>query len=87
VVRHRSLTNQRKRHIITDTNGRLLSVIVHAANEHGSQTGFQVMETLQHRFQRMKKIYADEGYRGELVNEVKQLLGWDTFIELVEIWR
>jgi len=29
----------RKRHIITDTNGWLLSVVVHAANGHDSQTG------------------------------------------------
>ena len=45
----------RKRHIITDTNGWLLSVVVHAANEHDSQAGFEVMETLEYRFERMKK--------------------------------
>jgi len=48
-----------KRHIITDTNGWLLSVVVHAANEHDSQIGFEVMKTLQYRFDRMQKIYAD----------------------------
>jgi putative transposase len=72
----------RKRHIITDTNGWLLSVIVHAANEHDSQTGFEVMETLRYRFQRMKKIYADGGYRGELTDKVKQQLGWNMEITL-----
>jgi len=72
----------RKRHIITDTNGWLLSVIVHAANEHDSQTGFEVMETLRYRFERMKKIYADGGYRGELTDKVKQQLGWDMEITL-----
>jgi len=72
----------RKRHIITDTNGWLLSVVVHAANEHDSQTGFEVMETLEYRFERMKKIYADGGYRGELGDEVKQKLGWDLEITL-----
>ena len=72
----------RKRHIITDTNGWLLSVVVHAANEHDSQTGFGVMETLQYRFERMEKIYADGGYRGELANKVKQQLGWDLEITL-----
>jgi len=72
----------RKRHIITDTNGWLLSVVIHAANEHDSQTGFDVMQTLRYRFERMKKIYADGGYRGELGNDVKQLLGWDLEITL-----
>ena len=72
----------RKRHIITDTNGWLLSVVVHAANEHDSQTGFEVMETLCYRFERMQKIYADGGYRGELINDEKQRLGWDLEITL-----
>jgi putative transposase len=72
----------RKRHIITDSNGWLLSVVVHAANEHDSQTGFEVIETLKYRFDRMEKIYADGGYRGELTNEVKQRLGWDMEITL-----
>ena len=72
----------RKRHIITDTNGWLLSVVVHAANEHDSQTGFAVMETLQYRFDRMQKIYADGGYRGELIENVKQKLQWDMEITL-----
>jgi putative transposase len=72
----------RKRHIITDTNGWLLSVIVHAANEHDSQTGFEVMETLEHRFQRMRKIYADGGYRGELIDNVKQQFKLDMEITL-----
>jgi len=72
----------RKRHIITDTNGWLLSVVVHAANEHDSQRGFEVIETLQYRFERMQKIYADGGYRGELGDEVKQQFGWDMEITL-----
>jgi transposase len=57
-------------------------VNVHAANEHDSQTGFEVMETLQYRFERMQKIFADGGYRGELVNDVKRQLGWDMEITL-----
>ena len=72
----------RKRHIITDTNGWLLSVVVHAANEHDSQRGFEVMDTLRYRFDRMQKIYADGGYRGELGGQVKQQLGWDMEITL-----
>ena len=56
--------------------------MIHAANEHDSQTGFEVMETLQYRFDRMQKIYADGGYRGELVKQVKNQLRWDMEITL-----
>jgi putative transposase len=72
----------RKRHIITDTNGWLLSVVVHAANKHDSQTGFEVIEALRYRFGRMQKIYADGGYRGELIDKVKQQLGLNMEITL-----
>jgi transposase len=57
-------------------------VIVHAANEHDSRTGFEVIETLQYRFERMQKIYAAGGYRSELVDKIKQQLGWDMEITL-----
>ena len=67
---------------VIHTNGWLLSVVIHAANEHDSQTGFDVIETLRYRFERMKKIYADGGYRGKLVDDVKQQLGWDMEITL-----
>lgn len=72
----------RKRHIITDTQGLLLSVKVHAANEHDSKAGFEVIEQLKWQFERMKKIYADGGYRGELVDKVKDKLGYDMEITL-----
>ncbi|MDR0295666.1 MAG: transposase [Prevotellaceae bacterium] len=69
-------------HFITDTNGWLLSAVVHAANEHDSRTGFEVLGTLRYRFERMQTIYADGGYRGELINDVKQQLGWNMVVTL-----
>jgi putative transposase len=62
----------RKRHIITDTNGLLLSVVVYAANGHDGKAAPKVIDTLKYRFDRMQKIYADGGYRGELVDKVKR---------------
>ncbi|MDR1116599.1 MAG: transposase [Tannerella sp.] len=56
----------RKRHIITDANGLLLTVEIHAANGNDGKAGFRVIKSLGGRFERMKKIYADEGYRGAL---------------------
>lgn len=72
----------RKRHIVTDTQGLLLAVEVHAANEHDSKSGFRVLEQLKWRFDRMSKVYADGGYRGELVENVKAKLGYDMEITL-----
>jgi hypothetical protein len=51
-------------HIITDTNGLPLMVEIHAASEYDGKAAFRVIETLNHRFERMKKIYADGTYRG-----------------------
>jgi putative transposase len=72
----------RKRHIITDSTGLLVCVEIHAANEHDGKAALRVIETLQDRFERMQKIYADGGYRGGLAEEVKNLFGWDIEITL-----
>ncbi|MCL2098308.1 MAG: transposase [Bacteroidales bacterium] len=56
--------NDRKRHLITDSNGLLLSVVVRAANEYDGKKAFDVIKTLKDRFDRLQKIYADGGYRG-----------------------
>ncbi|MDR1098818.1 MAG: transposase [Tannerella sp.] len=55
----RNKVKGRKKHIITDTNGLLLTVEIHAANEHDGKAGFRVIKSLDGRFERMKKIYAD----------------------------
>jgi putative transposase len=66
----------RKQHIIIDTMGLLLAVVVHAANIHDSQSAFGVIEQLKYRFSSMVKIIADGGYRGELAEKVKKAFGW-----------
>ncbi|MDR1102856.1 MAG: transposase, partial [Tannerella sp.] len=62
--------------------GLLLTVEIHAANENDGRAGFRVINSLSGRFERMKKIYADGGYRGEPVEDVKNDLGWDMEITL-----
>ncbi len=64
-------TKGRKRHIITDAMGLLL-----AANEHDSKAAPRVIDLLRGRFNRMIKIIADVGYRGELIENTKKLFGW-----------
>lgn len=79
----------RKRHVVVDTLGLVLMVVVTAANVqdvHAAQRVLQMLfERIKHskysRWCRLKLIWADAGYRGELLNWVKQQLGWT--IEIV----
>ena len=66
----------RKRHIITDSTGLLLAVVVHAANLHDSKAANDVIKLLKGRFKRLVKILADGGYRGELIEKTKTTFGW-----------
>jgi len=72
----------RKRHIITDTQGLLLSVNVHSAQEHDSKTAMEVIGLLDRKFERMKTIYADGGYRGGLIENVYSEYGLNMKITL-----
>ena len=69
-------TKGRKRHIIIDTIGLLLTVIVHAANEHDSKSAPIVCAELRGRFYRLVKIIADGGCRGELIENTRKTFGW-----------
>jgi len=69
-------TKGRKQHIITDTMGLILTVVIHAANVHDSKAAFDVIKELRGRFPRLSKIIADGGYRGELIERVKNAFGW-----------
>lgn len=66
----------RKQHIITDTMGLLLVVVVHAANIHDSKAAKEVIWRLSGKFNRLVTIFADGGYRGELIDKVKNSFGW-----------
>jgi putative transposase len=54
----------------------LLYVCVHAANVHDSMGAAGVLMPLQDSQPRLEKILADQGYRGKLVEAVKNVLGW-----------
>ena len=74
--------NGRKRHIVVDTMGFIMTVVVHAANIHDSIAAHNVFFTLRGRFPRLKVIFADGGYRGELVEMIKDQFRW--IIEIVQ---
>ena len=66
----------RKRHIVVDTLGLLLAVVVHPADIHVRDGAKLVVSKLIGRFPRLRLIWADAGYAGQLVAWVLALTGW-----------
>ena len=57
----------RKRHLVVDTLGLLLAVVVHAANVQDRDGARLVLERLAGRFPRLWLVWADGGYAGALL--------------------
>lgn len=72
--------NGRKRHIVVDTLGLILAVVVHPANVQdydGAVLVFGALAQLKARFHRLKVIFADGAYgRNNLPECVKAAFGW-----------
>ncbi len=68
--------NGRKRHLLVDTTGLLLVVLVTAANVTDAVAAKSVLSTAKERFVRLRHIWADAGYAGPLVVWAAQSLGW-----------
>jgi putative transposase len=66
----------RKRHILVDTMGLLLIVVIHAANIQDRDGAKQVLEKVKGTLTRLILIWADGGYAGQLVDWVKECCGW-----------
>jgi len=65
----------RKRHIITDTVGNLLEVVVHAADVQDRDGAKLVLKKLTAATKaHLQKIWADGGYRGRLIDWVREQL-------------
>lgn len=72
----------RKRHIVTDTIGSLLTLQVHPANIQDNHGAVPLLMQLGHAFPRLRYIFADRVYRGEkLLNAIAELGPWT--IEIV----
>lgn len=65
----------RKRHILVDTEGNLLNVVVHRANIADRDGAYFVLEDVSHVYPTLHKIWADQGDTGELIAEVQQSEG------------
>lgn len=65
-----------KRHIVVDKNGFLLAIMVTVANIHDSRAVDFLMRTLAYFLTPVKIILADGGYRGEIIEQVKNKFGY-----------
>lgn len=73
------LVKGRKRHIVVDTMGNLIKAFCSAANLTDQKGALRLLEDLPQRlWKRMNRIWADGGYRGDVVEWVK-----DTFAVLL----
>jgi len=66
----------RKRHILVDTMGLLLMVLVHAASVQDRDGAKLLLDKAKHCFTRLRLIWADGGYKGKLVKWVHRTCGW-----------
>jgi putative transposase len=67
----------RKRHILTDTLGMMLFVIVHAADIQDRDGAPDLLKAVRHRFPWLRHVIADGGFGGEkLCMALKSQGGW-----------
>lgn len=67
----------RKRHLVVDTLGLILAVVVHSAGEQDYDGARRVLALLQDQFSRLKVIWADSAYgRNGLPAWVSATFGW-----------
>jgi putative transposase len=78
--------NGRKRHVLVDTTGLVLKVVVHAANLQDRESVPLLLEPIKGVFSRMRKVWVDQGYTGKGREWIEQEMGWE--VEVVgHPWR
>jgi transposase len=66
----------RKRHLVVDTNGLILDVLVHPANLTDRQGAKLLLAPLKEVLLRLSHVWTDSAYEGKLEEWVKETLGW-----------
>ena len=67
----------RKRHLVTDTQGWLLTVQVHAADIQDNHGAVPLLKAVRRRFARLRHLFADRVYRGpKLLNAISDVGRW-----------
>jgi putative transposase len=65
----------RKRHIIVDTLGLILAVVIQSASVQDRNGADEVIEWLQGGWCKIKVLFADGGYSGKLIERIKKVFG------------
>jgi len=73
----------RKRHIVTDTCGFLIFILVHAADIQDRDGAVDVLAAIRHRFPWLRHIFADGGYAGDKLRDALAGMGKWT-IEIIK---
>jgi len=66
----------RKRHLLVDTMGLVLLVVVHVANIQDRDGARLLLAKAKGLFPRLQRIWADGGYAGKLIGWVQETCGW-----------
>ncbi len=66
----------RKRHILVDTLGLLLMIVVHTADIQDRDGAKLVLEKTRPLFPRLRLVWADGGYAGQLIDWVMAVCNW-----------
>lgn len=72
--------NGRKRHIVVDTTGNLMTVNVHSAGVQDRDGGKKLLRETLKKFPTIQLVWADGGYAGNLVSWVKRRFGCELSI-------
>lgn len=69
----------RKRHLLVDTLGLVLTALIHPANvtdRLGGQQLLEAVDDLAQTFPRLRQVWVDSAYQGSFKEWVEQTLGW-----------
>jgi putative transposase len=64
-----------KRHIIVDTLGMILAVVIHSASIQDRDGAISVITKMKEGWFKIIKVFADNGYAGKLIEKVKNICG------------
>jgi putative transposase len=66
----------RKRHILVDTMGLVLMIVVHVASIQDRDGARLLLAKAKGLFPRLQRVWADGGYAGKLIGWVQEMCGW-----------
>lgn len=73
----------RKRHIVTDTEGHLVGLVVHEADVQDRDGAVLVLRSIRYLYPWLRHIFADGGYAGDKLRDALRRLG-DWSLEIVK---